>query len=137
MGRLDGAATDLRRSLNLDPARSYVVLDLHAASLRLKVDDRARFTQDVQASGLTGWPEPIVAFYQGNLSAQDLLAAASAASPENRAGSLCEAHYHIGQAALAVGDKAAARDAFQHAVADCPFDFSERGGSIAELARLP
>ncbi|MDQ7249291.1 tetratricopeptide repeat protein [Dongia sedimenti] len=63
------------------------------------------------------WPLPIVAFYQGNLSEADLVAAARVRDAAATANLVAETQYYLGQWALLQDDRKAARRHFEAAVA--------------------
>ena len=76
------------------------------------------------------WPYPIVEFYLGKRSAEDMAAAATGA--EER----CEAQFYLGEWRLVRGDRAKAKEALEAAKATCPASFYEYDGAAAELARI-
>lgn len=137
LGRFDAAARDLERALQIESGRPYVALALHVARIRAGKDDRAEFSAYTARFGSDAWPGPIFAFYAGDLTAEALLQAALVGPHAEADGHLCEANYYIAEAAMAAGDAAGARDMFQTAIAVCGFSFSERGGALSELKRLP
>jgi lipoprotein NlpI len=63
------------------------------------------------------WPLPIVAFYQGQISEADLLAAAKVSDKATKATLTAETQYYLGQWALLQDDRKAAKRHFEAAVA--------------------
>lgn len=78
------------------------------------------------------WPTPIMEFLAGESSASSLLK--TARKDEGRANSReCEAHYYIAQAARLKGDRGAARQSFESALAICPASGFEHRASTTAL----
>jgi tetratricopeptide (TPR) repeat protein len=82
------------------------------------------------------WPYPIVAFFLGKSSAEQLLDAAKTPDPQQQKGHLCEVAAWTGEARLIAGDNAGAIAQFQAARSQCPADFTEHQLALAELRRL-
>ncbi len=137
LGRFSEAATDLQQSLLLNPDLPFAALELHVARMRLGQDDRGEFDRNTARFVGLNWPVPLLAFFRGELAVDALFQAATSAPSSDRTGNLCEAAYFVGQSALVGEDIPRARALFQMASEVCPFDFSERSGALAELARLP
>jgi len=76
------------------------------------------------------WPYPIIDFYLGRRSADEMLS--EVAEP----GEQCEAHFFLGEWQLLRGNKTDAKSAFQAAVDVCPKRFLVYDGAVAELKRL-
>ncbi|MDB5432100.1 MAG: hypothetical protein JWP35_3216 [Caulobacter sp.] len=134
--RFQEAADDLRQALTVNPDLPFVALELHIARLRMGQDDGEAFARDTTRFDMNRWPGPIIAFYQGRLSGEVLLAMATADLSLDRPEQRCEASYYVGEAALAAGDRARARTLFRAAKATCPMEYSEWSGAVAELTRL-
>lgn len=77
------------------------------------------------------WPATIAQYFLGQISGDDLIKAA-----RNSPSRLCEAYFHLGQAALIENDSAAATRLFTAARATGMNRFVEYAGAVAELARL-
>ena len=76
------------------------------------------------------WPYPIIDFYLGRRSADEMLSE----GPEP--GEQCEAHFFHGEWQLLRGNKTDAKSAFQAAVDVCPKNFFVHDAAVAELTRL-
>ena len=77
------------------------------------------------------WPYPVVSFYLGQLSVEELDAAAIGDDQK------CEANFYIGEWHLLKGDIASARKRFEQALGGCPPNFIERTMAEIEERRLP
>ena len=81
------------------------------------------------------WPTPVARYFQGALSGDGLLQAASR-EPAAAPGRLCEAYFYLGEAALLQNDASEAHKLFAAAVATGMTRFTEYVGAKAELERL-
>ena len=77
------------------------------------------------------WPETIAQYFLGKISGDDLIKAA-----RNSPARLCEAYFHLGQAALLQKDPAEAAKLFSAARATGMSRFVEYAAATAELQRL-
>jgi lipoprotein NlpI len=77
------------------------------------------------------WPYPVATFYLGQLSVEELDAAA--ADDDQK----CEANFYVGEWHLLKGDVPSARKRFEQALAGCPPNFIERRMTETEAKRLP
>ena len=136
------AATDLRRANDLghdiDAGLWNALRDDMEATLRLFLA-RSRMGQD-GASELSAiaarlktkdWPYPVIDFYLGRRSLEDMRAAAL--DPEDK----CEAAFYAGEWWLVRGDKSAAKRELESAARTCTKTWVEYVGAVAELKRLP
>lgn len=137
LGQFDDAARDLERAAELEPGGPYVALALHVARIRVGKDDRAAFSAASARFGGAAWPGPVFRFYAGDLTAEDLFQAVQSGPEAQRDDRLCEASYYVAEAALAAGETSVARQHLRTAVDICGYSFSERGGALSELKRLP
>jgi tetratricopeptide (TPR) repeat protein len=78
------------------------------------------------------WPGPVVDFLHGTIDAPTLLEIARKAQDAHNQSQVCEAHFYMGEDALLRqrGDAAAL---FRQAVKECPPNFHEYEGAVAEL----
>jgi S1-C subfamily serine protease len=76
------------------------------------------------------WPFPVIEFYLGNSSVADMLSAASTPNEQ------CEAQFYLGEWHLLRHNRVAATAALRIAVNNCPKDFFEYDGAVAELSRF-
>jgi lipoprotein NlpI len=89
------------------------------------------FARRVKEIGAKVWPYPVAAFYLGQVSIEQLEAAAT----DN--GQKCEADFYVGEWHLLKGDVAAARKRFEEAAGGCPPTFIEHDMAEIEVKRLP
>lgn len=130
--RFASAAYDLRRSVSNDPA--YIGLWIFLSQAHLHQSGKQELANN--ASSVTAWPAPIIAFYLGHGTRANILAAAKDADPHKQANQQCEAAYYLGEWELLHGAKKTARADFHHAAQTCPQAFIERPGALSELARM-
>jgi hypothetical protein len=78
------------------------------------------------------WPGPVVDFFHGTIDAAVLLEAAKKSQAARDLSQVCEAHFYMAEDALLRqhGDAVAL---FRQAVLECPKNFHEYEGSVAEL----
>jgi tetratricopeptide (TPR) repeat protein len=129
------AADDAATAVKIAPADAYNALWLHVIRARLNQDDAAEFAANRQPLDGSLWPAPVIAFYGGAMSADQVLSAAAAAEQERR-DHVCEADYFVGFDQAGKGAAAEARPLLQSAAQDCPNDFLERPAATLELQRL-
>jgi tetratricopeptide (TPR) repeat protein len=125
-GDYPGATADLQQAIERDQG-AYPMLWRYLARARAGQDGRDELAATAARQTTRDWPRPVVEFYLGTRSADQLLAAA--AKPEER----CEAQYYLGEWHLLHRDRAKATDALRTAADTCPKDFYEYGGAVAEL----
>jgi tetratricopeptide (TPR) repeat protein len=93
--------------------RAYATLRLALARAETGQGTPPELDSLAKAVDVDQWPMPIVAYYLGNLSADDLLKAADVADKARAANLTAEAEYYIGAMALAKDDKKAAKRHFK------------------------
>ena len=82
------------------------------------------------------WPLPLIQFYLGKLSETEVRRAALSPDSWTERGQRCEADFYIGEWRLLHGDRSAARQLFERALAECPIYFIEYEILPVELKRL-
>ena len=119
-----------RGDLSIAPA--YLPIWIYMLEAR---DDNARATsalaRRVKELEAKVWPYPVASSYLGQMSVEQLDAAAADNDQK------CEANFYIGEWHLLKGDVASARKRFEQAVAGCPPNFIERDMAEIEAKRLP
>ena len=85
---------------------------------------------------MSKWPAPVVRLFLGEMTVEDVLAAADDANPEKKKGQICEANFYTAELALQRGQREEARRLFELATADCPKTFVEWQAAGAELKAL-
>jgi tetratricopeptide (TPR) repeat protein len=123
------ATADLAQALARTP-EPYPLLWRYLARARAGADGAAELATAAGQLKTKTWPYPVVEFYLGKRSAEDMAAAATGA--EER----CEAEFYLGEWRLVRGDRAKAKAALEAAKATCPASFYEYDGAVAELARI-
>jgi tetratricopeptide (TPR) repeat protein len=123
------ATADLAQAIAHQP-EPYPVLWRYLARARAGGDGAAELAAAAGELKSKAWPYPVVEFYLGKRSAEDMAAAAPGA--EDR----CEAQFYVGEWRLARGDRVKAKEALEAAKATCPQSFYEYDGAVAELGRL-
>ena len=150
LGRFADAATDLERSLKvhqdsvaaqpgkrLNETGGYGVVWLHVARMRAGQDDAAEFTANAARVDSVGWPRPVISFFEGKLTADQLVAGTAAeADPRLRNDQRCGAEFFAGQAAMWKQQTSEARKRFETVVSTCSKRFTEHAVAAAELSRL-
>jgi rhomboid protease GluP len=91
----------------------------------------AAFAQRVKEVRAKVWPYPVASFYLGQMSVEQLDAAAADNDQK------CEANFYVGEWHLLKGDVASARKRFEQASAGCPSNLMERDMAAIEAKRLP
>jgi len=112
-----GAAEKNLEGIGKASLRAYATLRLALASAHAGKDTPPELASLAKAVTVDQWPMPIVAFYLGNLSEDDLLQATHVADPARAANLAAEAEYYIGQWALLKQDKKTAKKHFKAAAA--------------------
>jgi len=138
LGNFAQAAADLQRGLTLDSADAHATLWLHLARRRLSQDDAADFAAHAAATDSTRWPAPVLRYFLGTISADQLRAAASdsTGTAERSKDAPCVVSFYLGEAALLTGDRDDATARFRETRASCPKDAVEHKAAVAELQRL-
>jgi lipoprotein NlpI len=88
----------------------------------------ARRVKEIEAKV---WPYPVASFYLGQVSVEELDAAAADNDQK------CEANFYVGEWHLLKGDVASARKRFEQAFGGCPLNLIERDMAEIEAKRLP
>lgn len=149
LGRFAEAAGDLEHSLKLhtgtsatqpakylDETGAYTVVWLHVARMRQGQDDAAQFAANSARVDSTTWPGPVIAFFDGKLTADQLVAGAAGAEERLRSDQRCGSEFFAGQVALWKKQLAEARKRFEATRATCSKRYTEHATAVAELGRL-
>jgi tetratricopeptide (TPR) repeat protein len=128
------ALADLQKSTALNPKDAYAAIWLEIVGKRANVP--SQLPQAVKQIDMTAWPAPVIRLYLGQLTPQQVRAAANNAAATAKRGQTCEANFYSAELALATGGKDAALPLLRSAAADCPRDYYERQAADAELALL-
>jgi WD40 repeat protein/lipoprotein NlpI/alkylated DNA nucleotide flippase Atl1 len=138
LGKLDRAAEDIMRAIELGPSDAYVVIWYHIVHARIGTKDAsAKFAELAQKANKDKWPWSVIALYLGMSQPEELSAVAeSADDPATRLDQTCEADFYNGIYYLERNNQAEALDLLRSVAATCRGDYFERGAARAELKRL-
>jgi tetratricopeptide (TPR) repeat protein len=128
------ALADLKQANELNPKEVYTALWLDIADRRN--NNPSRLTRSTIHFDMKVWPAPIVRLFLGEITPDEVLAAANSADSKTKQGQVCEANFYSGEFALFQNAKSDAQRLFQLAASGCPEDFVEREEAIAELKVL-
>jgi tetratricopeptide (TPR) repeat protein len=134
-GRFAAAATDLERTLSVTPKDQSAVLWLHLARMRAGQDDVQEFARNARNVALKAWPGPVIAFFLGQMNAEQMMAAATSDNEESRRMQTCDAFFFRGEDALLHRRAEEADQALRKAASEsCPRFI--RNQALAELNRM-
>jgi lipoprotein NlpI len=122
-----GADFDRTLALRID---SYPMLWRFLATGRGGKDGSAELTAKAAQLKSKDWPYPVVEFYIGRRSMEELASAAATADQR------CEMQFYLGEWHLLQHQSIEAAAELRKAADSCPKDFIERAGAMAELKRL-
>jgi len=128
-GSFAGAVADLRHVTDRTGS-AYAMLWLYLSRARTGKTGAGELTADAGRLKNKDWPYPVIDFYLGHRSLEEMRMAA--AKPDEK----CEAAFYAGEWHLLRGKKAEAKTELQFASDTCPKSFIESFGAAAELERL-
>jgi lipoprotein NlpI len=134
-GDFADAAADFKAVISVKPDYQYPLLWLAITQFKLAKPDAVTLVHGAAALDLSEWPGPIVKFYTGGATRQDIDAAVRS-DAQNMAGRQCEADFYIAEWDIAQNDRDGARSRLQSATDKCPHNFVERNAAEIEIARL-
>jgi lipoprotein NlpI len=128
------AGTDFAHSHALGPKDDYAVLWQAMAGMRQKNSGWAQQLDEEAKELSPEWPMPLVRLYQGQITADQLLAQAgdTSAQPER----LCDVGFYLGEWKLVHGQSQEAAAYLKQALSACPHTYSEYEIAAAELKLL-
>jgi len=136
-GDLDHAIQDFSHSASDQSTNAgYGVLLLFLARSRAGADARDELKKNSAARDLTKWPGPIVRFYLGEATSDDVLQAAHDADREKNAKQACDANFYLAEYSILQGNRAEAIPMLRKTPDICRPDFLVYRAALAELARL-
>lgn len=136
---LAAATQDYEHVITAAPSsRTAVVaaLELHVAMRRLGRDDAQRLSTVAAAADLSKWPGPVLKLDLGQMTTDEVMAAAANASPDQQKWQVCEADYFTGEDALIHHQRATAMARLKAARDDCPKADGAYSAAVVELKRL-
>ena len=135
-GHFAEAAADLAKGGALDSTNAYVAIWLFLAKQRIGQDNTKEFVSQLAKTDTVGWPAPVAKYYLGKLTADQLVAAATATTSKVQADQRCAASFYIGEYLLIKKQVPEAKKRFEDAKANCPKTWTEQQGAVSELQRL-
>lgn len=147
LGHFAASASDLEKALQFyetegtlsDPyneTAAYAVVWHHTAKLRLGQNDSAEFASRAVRIDSVSWPRPVVSFFTGRMTADQLVANTASAEERLRNDQRCGAEFFAGQAAMARKQTAEARKRFEATKQFCSKRYVEHMVAEAELGRM-
>jgi tetratricopeptide (TPR) repeat protein len=116
-------------------AAVYASLMLHLAMKRQGQDDAGQLAKVAAAADLSKWPGPVLKFYLGQMTAEDVMKAANS-DIEMQKWHVCEANYFTGEDALLHHQEATGLGRLKAARDGCPKGDTEYRAALVELNRL-
>jgi tetratricopeptide (TPR) repeat protein len=135
-GQFAAAAADFRQFLSSPVAGLYTLLWLHLAQARAGQAADAALAQAAHGVDLSKWPGPIVRFYLGDLSAEQVRAEARTTDVKAQIVHECDMSFYFGEAKLLRGTREEAKKLLGDALAHCPKGWAEHDGALADLRRF-
>ncbi|MGA7673760.1 MAG: hypothetical protein WCA78_01785 [Rhizomicrobium sp.] len=119
------------------PHRPYILLWYAVSADRAGTLDQVKFAADVSALDFDDWPAPILDFYRGKATVDQVTREAASSDAQTATDQKCEADFYIGEWQLARKNPDAAKPLLQAAVSECPQNFIEYFAAKVELKRQP
>jgi tetratricopeptide (TPR) repeat protein len=135
------ASADFKSARDLNPSDDYAHFGIFLSESRLgetksATEDLKLYLEARKPKNSGDWPSPIGRFLAGQITEQELLAAAEDVDSKKDREQKCEAYFYIGSRHLIAGDKARAEDFFEKCVATGIQNFSEYQCAKVELNTL-
>ncbi|HUN47079.1 MAG TPA: tetratricopeptide repeat protein [Stellaceae bacterium] len=136
LGRFDKSADDFEHVIKLWPMESSAVVLLHVARGRLGKDDKAEYERNVATLSQSAGPNPIAAFYLGQVTEEQLQHLAERGDQKAQEAFGCQVAFHTGEYELLRNAEGAARPRLEKAAAGCAGGSLEEFLASAELKRI-
>ena len=136
VGRYREAENDLVISLSAAPQNAYSVLWLYLARLHQGKDDITALRDQSRTFNPAVFPGPVIRFYLGEITVNDVMAAVQKGTPQQQREQLCEASFYLGEEALMRGNRDEAVRLFRQAMSTNLTYFYEYQGAAVEMQRL-
>jgi tetratricopeptide (TPR) repeat protein len=130
------AVADFKRSVALAPSDLETVLWLHLARRHLGQDDKEELAQQAAKVDSTQWPAPVLKMFLGQMTASQVLGAASDPDAGKEKKQSCDANFFTGEEALMQKQEKAAFSRFQIASTICSTGGALQAVAAAELKLL-
>jgi lipoprotein NlpI len=137
LGRYAEAAADFEESLRTHPSDGYRVLWRHISLAKAGRADPLEFQANAAKPDPNTWPAPLLRFYQGRATIDEIRQQAGRGNERAQSAQRCEASFYLGVYEQLQNNLPHARGYLQDAVNNCPKNFSEFAGAMAELHKLP
>jgi len=135
-GRFSEAAADFGEVVQRDPSNAYGILWLHLSRSGPKSDDLERLKLHVARLDGDQWPVPVLEYYLGQISLEEVYAAALRDDAKPVSARTCEADFYVGEFELMRGRNQTAIPLLHDALLSCPKHSREHLMAEAELKRL-
>jgi lipoprotein NlpI len=136
MGAFDMAIADYKDANRTRPTNAYVPLFIAVAKMH-KGDNAIADELGDEAKALSGgWPMPVLQFYMGKLTVEELIAAAKDPDAKTQQVNFCDAYYFLGEWQLFNGQRLKGIDSLKQANANCTQKYFEYDSVKAELKRV-
>lgn len=135
-GRYRDAESDLAASVAGEPGNAYGVLWLHLARRHQGNNDVATLREQSRALNLSAFPGPIIRFYLGEVTMDDVLIAAKRGTLQQQREQLCEASFYLGEQSLLRGNRDEAVRLYRQAIGTGLTYFYEYQGAAVAMQRL-
>jgi lipoprotein NlpI len=129
------AAADFSAVIQATPQAPYAVLWLALTQKRHAVNDDGALDSGLAVLNLEQWPGPLVRFVRGEISVDDLTAAADDPDPDTARKQECEVGFYSAALAQIAGDQGAAKSGLEHALRLCSPDNIEYHAASALIVR--
>lgn len=135
LGQFDKAEADLAAAVKGDGKMAYYALWLWLAQSHQGKDGKTALAPNASGIDLKTWPGPVIDFYLGKVTADQLASAVQGGDAKTQHDQQCEVNFYLGEHALLTGDKDEGKRLLGEAVNNCDHRFIEYMGAKAELAR--
>ena len=129
------AIPDFQAAIKLEP-NSYTAMWLYLARKRAGIDGEELLEQGTADIHGGGWPWPAVVLFLGRTDVDSVFAGATDRDATRQRDQRCEATFYVAHWYLLRNDRARALPLLKEAQSECPRDFMEHEGAVAELRRL-
>jgi lipoprotein NlpI len=135
LGRFADAEAAFRRYLKARPDYSFGAVWLYLAETHAGKDGKKALADRVRMLDPNQWPAPILHFYVGSATRDEVLAAATRGDSFYLDQQACEAAFYMGEFYLISGKAEDAHRDLTQAATTCPKSAAERGAAQTELDR--
>lgn len=136
-GRFQQAADDFEQATKLEPSHPYNALWWAISQRRAGTFETKKFESELPDFSSHRWPGPILNYFLGNRTSEEVYAAAIDGEADQKRDQACEADFYVGEWELTDSQSVAALNALKSAAAACPHNFIEFSAAQAELKRPP